>query len=105
MPPELSTSSATDLERRKEALRVQRCTRQLSVEEALRQDDARWARDAPEVLARYVGEFVVPYRREVVAHGTEAAVVLAEAARVTGRRVEDLPLVGVVDPLLDVPPG
>jgi hypothetical protein len=55
------------------------------------------------VLARYRGEFVVPYRREVVAHGADAVVVLAEAARITGRRVEELPLVGVIDPLLDVP--
>jgi hypothetical protein len=55
------------------------------------------------VLAVYRGEFVVPYRWEVVAHGTDAAVILAEAARITGRRVEDLPLVGVIDPLLDLP--
>jgi hypothetical protein len=55
------------------------------------------------VLALYLGEFVVPYRREIVAHGTDAALVLAEAARITGRRVEDLPLVGVSDPLVDIP--
>jgi hypothetical protein len=51
----------------------------------------------------YLGEFVVPYCREIIAHGTDAAAVLAEAARITGRRVEELPLVGVIDPLLDVP--
>ena len=105
MPPEALTSPAADLERRKEALRAQRSTRPLSAEEALRQDDARWAMEAPEVLARYVGEFVVPHRREVVAHGTDAAAVLAEAARITGRRADELPLVGVIDPLLDVPQG
>ena len=105
MPPEARTSPAADLERRKEALRAQRTTRPLSAEESLRHDDARWAMEAPEVLARYVGEFVVPYRREVVAHGTDAAVVLADAARVTGRRAEELPLVGVIGPLLDIPQG
>ncbi len=57
------------------------------------------------MLARYVGEFVVPYRRQVVAHGTDAAAVLAEAARVSGRRAEELALVGVIDPLVDVPLG
>jgi hypothetical protein len=100
-----ATDPATDLERRKQALRAQRSTRPLSAEESLRQDDARWAMEAPAVLARYVGEFVVPYRREVVAHGTDAAAVLAEAARVTGRRAEELALVGVTDPLLDIPQG
>ena len=103
MPPESPTSPATDLERRKDALRARRCTRPLSAEESLRQDDVRWAMEAPEVMARYVGEVVVPYRREVVAHGTDAAAVLAEAVRITGRRAEELPLVGMMDPLLDVP--
>jgi hypothetical protein len=100
MQPELAT---TDLERRKQALRARRSTRSLGAEESRRQDDARWALEAPEVLALYRGEFVVPYRREIVAHGTHAAVVLAEAAWITGRQVEELPLVGVIDPLLDVP--
>ncbi len=105
MPPESLTGAAADLERTREALRARRSTRALSAEESLRQDDARWAREAPEVLARHVGEFVVPYRREVVAHGNDAAAVLAEAARVTGRRADELALVGVIDPLLDVPQG
>jgi hypothetical protein len=100
MQPELT---ATDLDQRKGALRAQRATRPLDAEECRRQDDACWALEAPEVLALYLGEFVVPYRREIVAHGTDAAVVLAEAARITGRRVEELPLVGVIDPLLDIP--
>jgi hypothetical protein len=55
------------------------------------------------VLTNYPGEFVVPYERKIVAHGKDAAVVLAEAAQITGRPVEELPLVGVVDPLLDMP--
>ena len=63
----------------------------LSAEESLRHDDARWAMEAPEVLARYVGEFVVPHRREVVAHGTDAAAVLVEAARITGAAPKSCP--------------
>jgi hypothetical protein len=99
MQPELPTA-ATDLERRKQALRARRRTHPLDAEESRRQDDARWAL---EVWAFYRGELVVPYRREIIAHGTDAVVVLAEAARITGRQVEELPLVGVIDPLLDVP--
>ena len=49
--------------------------------------DVRWAKQDPEVLARHRGEFVVPYGRKIVAHGKDASVVLAEAARITGRQV------------------
>ena len=55
------------------------------------------------MLAQYFGEFVVPYQRKIVAHGTDAAVVLTEAAQITGRPVEELPLVGIIDPLMDMP--
>jgi hypothetical protein len=72
-------------------------------EELRRLEDARWAKRDPEVLAHYCGEFVVPYERKIVAHGTDASAVLAEAARITGRQAEELPLVGVIDPLLDLP--
>ena len=68
-----------------------------------RLEDAGWAKQDPEVLAHYCGEFVVPFERKIVAHGTDAAAVLAEAARITGRQAEELPLVGVIDPLLDIP--
>jgi hypothetical protein len=53
------------------------------------------------VLAQYVGEFVVPFERKIIAHGTDAATVLAEAPRITGRPVEELRLVGVIDPLVE----
>ena len=66
-------------------------------------EDARWARHDPEVLAQYLGKFVVPFERKIVAHGTDAAAVLAEAARLTGRSIEELSLVGVIDPLVDMP--
>jgi hypothetical protein len=72
MQLELPASAHTDLEQRKEALRERRSTRPFGPEESRRQDDARWALESPEVLARYRGQFVVPYRREVVAHGTDA---------------------------------
>ena len=42
-------------------------------------------------------------QRKIVAHGVDAAVVLAEAAQITGRPAEELPLVGVFDPLLEMP--
>jgi hypothetical protein len=77
----------------------------VSPEDLRRLEDARWAKHDADVLARYSGEFVVPYERKIVAHGTVASVVLAEAARITGRQAEELPLVGVIDPLLDIPPG
>jgi hypothetical protein len=94
---------AAYLEQRKQALRAQFAVRPLAPAESQRQEDIRWAQHDPEVQARYRGEFIVPYRGQVVAHGTDAAIVLAEAAQRTGRRAEELPLVGVTDPLLDIP--
>jgi hypothetical protein len=90
------------LEQRKQALRARYTVRPLRPEEFQCQEDMRWARQDPEVLARHRGEFVVPYQRQIVAHGRDAATVLAEASRITGRPVEELPLVGVIDPLLDI---
>ena len=97
-------TDASSLERRKQALRRgQVAMLPLQPKEFQRLEDARWARQDPDVLAQYLGEFVVPYERKIVAHGKDAAVVLAEAAQITGRPVEELPLVGVIDPLLDMP--
>jgi hypothetical protein len=103
MQPKLPTD-ASSLEQRKQAPRRTRVSMlPLQAKEFQRLEDARRARQDPDVLAQYLGECVVPYERKVVAHGTDAAVVLAEAAQITGRPVEDLPLVGVIDPLLDMP--
>jgi hypothetical protein len=44
----------------------------------------------------------VPYQGRIVAHGTDAEAVLAEAARLTGLKPQDLPLVGIVNPLEDI---
>jgi hypothetical protein len=95
--------AVTDLEQRRQALRAQFALTPLRPEELRRQEDVRWARENPAVLARHRGEFVVPFERQIVAHGTVAADVLAEAAQITGRQAEELPLVGVIDPLLDIP--
>jgi hypothetical protein len=102
MEPE-RPSDSSDLEQRKQAWRARSCSRPLRAEEIQCQEDARWALLDPELLTRYLGEFVVPYQRKIVAHGTDAAAVLAEASRITGRSVEELPLIGMVDPLLDIP--
>ena len=103
MQPQLPTD-ASSLEKTKQALKRTRISMlPLEPKEIQQLEDARWARQDPDVLVQYLGEFVVPYHREIVAHGKDAAVVLAEAAQITGRPAEDLPLVGVVDPLLDMP--
>lgn len=101
--PDIS-EGAPGSEQRKKILRGEFSMRPVRPEEFLRLEDARWARQDPEVLSHYSGEFVVPYERKVVAHGTDAAAVLAEAAQITGRKAEELALVGVVNPLLDLPP-
>ena len=103
MQPKLPTD-ASSLEKTRQALRRTRISMlPLQPKEFQRLEDARWARQDPDVLVQYLGEFVVPYQRKIVAHGKDAAVVLAEAAQITGRPAEELPLVGVVDPLLDMP--
>ncbi|TSC58926.1 MAG: hypothetical protein Greene041619_304 [Candidatus Peregrinibacteria bacterium Greene0416_19] len=62
-----------------------------------------WALGDQTVQVEFQGEFVVPYDRKIVAHGHDAAAVLAEAARVTGKRENELALVGIIDPLLEMP--
>ena len=75
----------------------------LTADQCRRHEDARWARHDPEVLTKFRGEFVVPYLRRVVAHGHVVEDVLAEAARVTGRSVDDLPVCRIDDPLQELP--
>jgi hypothetical protein len=91
------------LANKRQALRDQFAIRPLSPEECRRQEDVRWAQLDPEVQAQYRGQFVVPFGRRIIAHGLDAAAVLAEAALATGCRVEQLALVGIVDPLQDIP--
>ncbi len=92
----------TFLEKRKKELRSQFSVRAPKPEDFQRQEDVRWARQDPEVLTLYCGELVVPYGRQIVAHGADAAAVRAEASRVTGRPVEELVLVSIIDPLMDL---
>ena len=75
----------------------------LTPEERQQIEDAQWCRHDPVVLDKYVGQFVVPFRRQIVAHGLDVESVLAEASRVTGLRPETLPICGIDDPLQDLP--
>lgn len=73
----------------------------LTEEERQRWADIRWAENAPEVRAKHLGEFIVPYQRQIVAHGHDPVAVLQEAARVTGRKPDGLTLWSLYDPLDD----
>ena len=77
--------------------------RPITPEERQQAEDARWATHDLEVLDKYMGQFVVPYRRQIVAHGYDVEAVLEEASRVTGLRPEELPICGIDDPLQDLP--
>ena len=74
----------------------------LTDEERQQAEDCRWVLHDPEIQAKYMDEFVVPYRRQIIAHGTDIEAVLAEAARITGLKPEDLPVCGIDDPLRDI---
>ncbi|MBI3461760.1 MAG: hypothetical protein HY000_01685 [Planctomycetes bacterium] len=75
----------------------------LTAEERAECEDCRWAERDPEILAKYVGQFVVPYRRQIVAHGFDIELVLQEAVRVTGKKPNELPICAIDDPLMDIP--
>jgi hypothetical protein len=102
-PLPVQPDRASYWEERQKEVRAQFVVRPLTPEEQQAADDETWALQDAEVQARYRGQFVVPFGRKIVAHGPEAERVLEEAARATGRRVEDLPLLGIDDPLLDLP--
>ena len=74
----------------------------LTEEERQQEEDCRWVLHDQEIQAKYMGEFVVPYRRQIIAHGTDIEAVLAEAARITGLKPEELPVCGIDDPLRDI---
>lgn len=103
MQPKLPTDDHT-LQQTKQSLRRLRTTMlPLHPREYRSLEDMRWARQDPDVQTLYIGEFVVPFERKIVAHGVNAEAVLAEAMKITGRPAEELPLVGIVDPLMDIP--
>lgn len=74
----------------------------LSEDERQQISDIRWARHDPEVQTKYGGQYVVPYARRIVAHGKDAAAVLAHATLATGCTEEQLALCGIDDPLQEL---
>jgi hypothetical protein len=76
--------------------------RPLTAEQRLQLEDMHWARHDPDVQNKYIGQFVVPFQRQIVAHGTNLVTVLEEAARLTGRKPEELPVCGIDDPLQEI---
>ena len=57
----------------------------LTPEEVEQLRDMEWAIRDPDVQEKYPDQFVAVYRRQVIAHGDDEEVVLAEAARITGK--------------------
>jgi hypothetical protein len=101
-PPPDQAAKASYWEERRKTVQAQFAVRPLTPQEQRAADDETWALKDAEVQATYRGQFVVPFERKIVAHGPDAEQVLAEAARATGRSVEELPLVGIDEPLLDI---
>ena len=98
-----STASDPIPHPRLEAQTVTAAVQPITSYQCQRHEDARWARHAPEVIVKYRGQFVVPYLRQIVAHGHVVQEVLDEAARVTGRRPDELPICHIDDPLQELP--
>jgi hypothetical protein len=65
-------------------------------------EDLHWATHDPDVLDRYAGQYVVPFERQIVAHGPDLGSVLAEAARRTGKETWELVFCAIQDPLEDI---
>ena len=68
-----------------------------------RHNDLHWATHDPDVLDKYMGEYVVPFERKIVSHGKNLEDVLNEAARRTGKELWELVFCAVQDPLEDIP--
>lgn len=96
-------SVSLDMKQRPDASASQAVTTEsLTPDERRQFDDIQWADADPQVIDQYRGEFVVPYLRRIVAHGHDLDQVLAEGARATGRKPEELPVVAVDDSFPDV---
>jgi hypothetical protein len=67
------------------------------------EEDLLWATEDPDVQHKYAGQYVVPFQRRIVAHGTDLAAVLREAERVTGKPAHELPDCAISDLLQEVP--
>jgi len=68
-----------------------------------RAEDLDWALNDPEVQRAFQGQYVVPYQRRIVAHGTDLGAVLREAERITGKPAHELPDCAILDPLQEIP--
>ncbi len=67
------------------------------------EEDLIWVTEDAEVQRKYAGQYVVPFQRRVVAHGTNLVTVLREAERVTGKPANELPDCAIPDLLQEVP--
>ena len=67
------------------------------------EEDLLWATSDPNVQRDYVGQYVVPFQRRIVAHGTDLEAVLREAERVTGKPSDQLSDCAILDPLQELP--
>jgi hypothetical protein len=67
------------------------------------QEDLDWATGDPDVQTKYQGQYVVPFDRTIVAHGTDLAAVLRDAEKATGQPAHELPHCAILDPLQDLP--
>jgi len=75
-----------------------------TAQERQQYEDMCWVLEDPAIRAKYQGEFVVPFKRVIVAHGKDPQVVRAEAAQNTGEDPALLPLVPIDDSLPDLSP-
>ena len=91
-------------ERKKRTPRCTAAVREATPQERQQHEDMCWVLQDAEVRAKYSGQYVVPYQRQVVAHGTDVTLVREEAMRITGKKAEELPVVPVVDPLHPISP-
>lgn len=66
-------------------------------------DDLQWVTQDLDILDQYMGEYVVPFGRRIVAHGTDLEQVLKEAAQRTGKEIWQLTFCAIQDPLRDIP--
>jgi hypothetical protein len=66
-------------------------------------EDIWWATHDQDVLDKYMGEYVVIYDRQVVAHGSDLEQAFREASRTTRKAIWELACCAVMDPLQDIP--
>jgi hypothetical protein len=67
------------------------------------EQDLLWASTDPDVQRDYAGQYVVPFQRRIVAHGTDLQAVLRDAERITGKPAHELADCAISDPLQEAP--